>query len=109
MNKKGIEALKEYRNKILTGEIVPRKRLSGSGTAVKEECRECYGSRWKSCQSMICKLNDKTIPVRRRIRAHCLDCVGTSYEVEKCTGKLLSGKRLCFLHLYRFRKEKIEK
>ena len=100
------EALKEYQEKVKRGEIVPRKRLSGSGTAVKEECRLCYGSRWKSCQNMICKLNDKTIPVRRRIRSHCIDCVGTFKEVEKCTGKLLFEKRLCFLHSFRFRKEK---
>ena len=93
----------------MRGEIVPRKRLTGSGNATKEECRWFYGSRWKSCQSMICKLNDKTIPVRRRIRAHCIDCVGTSNEVKKCTGKLLFEKRLCFLHPFRFRKEKIEK
>ena len=88
---------------------MPKKRLVGSGNAVKNECRECFGSRWKSCLSMICKLNDKTISVRKRIRLHCLDCVGTSYEIEKCTGRLLFGKRLCFLHPYRFRKEKIEK
>lgn len=108
MNKRGMEALAEYRKKILSGEILPKKRLVGSGNAVKNECRECFGSRWKSCLSMICKLNDKTISVRKRIRLHCLDCAGTSYEVEKCTGKLLSKKGLCFLHPYRFRKEKIE-
>ncbi|GAN34908.1 pseudouridylate synthases 23S rRNA-specific [Candidatus Brocadia sinica JPN1] len=54
------------------------------------------------CESEICKLKDKSLSFLKRIKAHCLDCVGTRQEVKSCTGKLLFEDRLCYLHPYRF-------
>lgn len=70
--------------------------------AIKLECRWCMGiARSFSCDSQICKLNDKSLSPLKRIKAHCLDCVETRQEVKECIGKLLFEDRLCYLHPYR--------
>lgn len=70
--------------------------------AIKLECRWCMGSvKSFTCDSQICKLNNKSLTPLKRIKAHCLDCVETRQEVKNCTGKLLFEDRLCFLHPYR--------
>ncbi|MDN3514970.1 MAG: hypothetical protein NG747_11285 [Candidatus Brocadia sp.] len=69
---------------------------------IKLECKWCMGSaRSLSCDSRICKLNNKSLTPLKRIKAHCLDCVKTRQEIKNCTGKLLFEDRLCYLHPYR--------
>jgi hypothetical protein len=74
--------------------------------AIKLECKWCRGfegiRKAATCDSDICKLNDKALSPLKRIKLHCLDCVETRQEVKNCTGKLLSEERLCYLHPYRF-------
>lgn len=74
--------------------------------AIKLECKWCSGlagvRKAVTCDSDICKLNNKSLSPLKRIKAHCLDCVETRQEVKSCTGKLLSEDSLCYLHPYRF-------
>ena len=76
--------------------------------AIKLECKWCSGyegiRKAVTCDSDICKLNNKSLSPLKRIKAHCLDCVETRQEVKNCIGKLLSEDRLCYLHPYRFGK-----
>lgn len=71
--------------------------------AIRLECKWCMGmAKAAKCESEVCKLKDKSLSSLKRIKLHCLDCVGTKKEVKECTGKLLSEDRLCYLHPYRF-------
>ncbi len=69
--------------------------------AIKEECKFCMGDVKKQCESTVCKLNDKSLSRLKRIKLHCIDCVGKKSEVNNCTGKLLNENRICYLHQYR--------
>lgn len=69
--------------------------------AIKLECRWCSTCKTVDCISKVCKLKDVSLSPLKRIRAHCLDCVETKQEVKACTGELLSGDSLCYLHPYR--------
>lgn len=70
--------------------------------AIKEQCRYCLPSNWTSCDSMACNLNNKQLSSLKRIRAHCLDCVGTHPEVSSCTGNALyPASHKCSLWVYR--------
>jgi hypothetical protein len=73
--------------------------------AIKLECRWCMGSVKRfTCDSQICKLNNKSLSPLKRIKSHCLDCVESRKEVKDCTGKLLFENRTCYLHPYRLGK-----
>jgi len=88
------------------------KRLTYS-QAIRSECRYCTNTqalpRNFICPSEVCKLKDLSLTPLKRIRAHCLDCVGTSQEVTRCSGiitrcsgmTLKPKKHLCPLHPYR--------
>jgi hypothetical protein len=71
--------------------------------AIKAECRFCMNSEvLRECKSVDCKLNNKTLPALKRIKAHCISCVPEQsiYGVKECKGKLLNGT-ICPLHSYR--------
>lgn len=77
--------------------------ITSPSKAIKQECYWCLGEvRGRTCQSKICKLNDKSLSKLKRIKAHCMDCVETKQEVKDCTGRLLHETRLYYLHPYRF-------
>jgi len=74
--------------------------------AIKSECRYCMNTRGLEkgfvCNNKSCKLRDLSLTPLKRIRKHCLDCVGTPSEVRKCTGMVLKPtKHLCPFHPYR--------
>lgn len=70
--------------------------------AIRLECKWCMGMvKSFTCDSKVCKLNDKSLSPLKRIKLHCLDCTESRQEVKDCTGKLFSEVRLCYLHPYR--------
>lgn len=76
--------------------------LATPAKAIRMECKECLGGRnGRTCESKVCKLNDKSLSKLKQIKVHCMDCVETRQEVKDCTGKLLGENRLCYLHPYR--------
>ena len=83
------------------------KRLTPA-QAIKQECRHCMNSSvYKGCTSGTCKLNDKTIPHTRRIKAHCLTCIPEQsiHGLKKCAASVISPElHLCPLHPYRLGK-----
>ena len=76
--------------------------------AIKSECRYCKNGLRYTCTSTICKLNVIAFPDLtpiKRIRKHCLDCVGSSDEVKRCAGIVLVPERhTCSLYEFRFGK-----
>ena len=82
-----------------------RGEIMTPSKAIKLECRWCMGSvKSSTCDSQICKLNNKSLTPLKRIKSHCLDCVESRKEIKDCTGKLLFEDRLCYLHPYRLGK-----
>jgi hypothetical protein len=83
------------------------KRLTPA-QAIKQECRFCTNSPvFHGCNSSTCKLNDKSIPHSRRIKAHCLTCAPEQsiHGVKKCSGKVIAPEdHICPLHPYRLGK-----
>lgn len=83
--------------------------------SIRKECLYCMGGSSKlvaDCETITCVLRmyrtgriepgaDRRL--LRVIRSFCLQCVGTSDEVRKCTGKMIDGT-VCNLHSYRIGK-----
>ena len=80
--------------------------------SIRKECLYCMGGSPQlvgECESMTCVLwpyrTGRISPgadrrLLRLIRSFCLQCVGSSDEVKKCTGKMLDGT-VCDFHPYR--------
>jgi hypothetical protein len=80
--------------------------------SIRKECLYCMGDSPKlvgECETITCVLwsyrTGRIAPGADRrllkvIRSFCKRCVGTSLEVQKCTGKMLDGTT-CYLHPYR--------
>jgi len=71
--------------------------------AILIQCRDCMNTTaFRGCDSVICKLNDDKLSNLKRIKAHCMTCIGApnAYAVRQCDGKLMSGD-ICSLHPYR--------
>lgn len=58
--------------------------------SIEAECRYCKNGQRFDCESAACKLNDKTLSALRRIKAHCIDCLGSRFEVVSCPGGVLN-------------------
>lgn len=72
--------------------------------AIEAECRFCKNGQRLVCESNACKLDDKRLSPLKRIKAHCLDCVGmgSRAEVVSCRGDVLNPKpHKCTLWEYR--------
>ncbi len=72
--------------------------------SIKEECKYCKNGNSFSCNSAICSLNKKKLTPLKRIKSHCINCVGTRQEVIKCRGKVLYSNnkyKKCSLWKYR--------
>jgi len=70
--------------------------------AIETECRYCKNGLRFDCESSTCKLNDRQLSPLRRIKAHCLDCVGSRAEVVSCQGNILNpSPHKCTLWNYR--------
>ena len=84
--------------------VEPKKRFAPKG-AITKECSYCKNGAYFTCESRACKLNDPGLGALKKIRGHCLTCVGTSDEVKKCTGKVLSPEpHVCYLREFCFGK-----
>lgn len=76
--------------------ITPKK-------AILLQCRYCLNTTvFRGCDSVTCKLNDDTLSNLKRIKAHCMDCLGApnSFAVRQCDGKFMSGD-ICSVHPFR--------
>lgn len=70
--------------------------------AIEAECRSCKNGQRFDCESSTCKLDDRRLPTLKRIKAHCLDCVGGRAEVLSCMGNILNPTpHKCALWAYR--------
>lgn len=71
--------------------------------AILIQCRYCLNTQvFNGCDSTVCNLNSRTLSNLKKIKAHCLDCIGatSAQTVRKCGGNLLNGKT-CSLHPFR--------
>lgn len=80
--------------------------------SIRKECLNCMGGTSKlvvECETITCVLwscrtgriaESADRRLLRVIRQFCLQCVGSSDEVRKCTGKMLDGI-VCSFHQYR--------
>ncbi len=73
-----------------------KKRRLTPSEAIRKECRWCKnGSRFE-CESKLCKLNPDVTPTLtplKRIKTHCIDCVGSESELKNCGGDKSSESR----------------
>lgn len=75
--------------------MTPRK-------AMETECRFCKNGQRFDCESNACELNNLALSSLRRIRAHCLTCIGSSPQVAGCRGDILyPSPHKCSLWEYR--------
>lgn len=58
--------------------------------SIEAQCRFCKSGQRFTCESSTCKLNDRRLSPLKRIKAHCLDCVGSRTEVLSCKGEICS-------------------
>lgn len=71
--------------------------------AIKDECRFCKNGNRFDCESEVCNLNGKTLSALKRIRAHCLTCVGVPSAAKDCSGDVVyPDPHKCHLWAYRF-------
>jgi len=81
---------------------------------INAECKQCNGITRKhpdfNCMSN-CQLNNMNLTPLKRIKAHCLECVGDENkynDVRECNGRVIcsdTGKFIqCPLHFYRMGK-----
>jgi len=71
--------------------------------SIKIQCRYCKNGQQFDCGSIFCKLNDRDLSSLKKIRVHCLDCVGSSPQVKECMGEVLApAPHKCSLWDYRF-------
>jgi len=73
--------------------------------SIKKQCRYCMNVKNLPngfvCRAE-CNLNDLSLTPLKRIRKHCLECLGSSPEVKKCDGIILKPKKhICSLHKFR--------
>ena len=70
--------------------------------SIEVQCRYCKSGQRFDCESTSCRLNDRGLTSLKRIRAHCLDCVGSSPQVAGCRGEVLNpAPHKCSLWDYR--------
>ncbi len=75
--------------------------------AIRQECKYCSNGQRMNCNTTVCKLSKSVMTASplKRIRAHCLDCVGGKKAVKECDGKVLNpDPHIC--PLYKFRNGK---
>ncbi len=75
--------------------------------AIKQECKYCSNGQRINCNTTVCKLSKSVMTASplKRIKAHCLDCVGGKKGVKECDGKVLNpDPHIC--PLYKFRNGK---
>jgi hypothetical protein len=76
--------------------------------AIRKECRFCNTQAQTECVTKVCNLHPEVWTGKRskvrQIRAHCLECAGSTDQVKSCDGKLLrknDNENICYLHPYR--------
>ncbi len=96
--------IKEF-SKVYGKEIIYKEHNNLTpAQAIKQECKHCSNGHRINCNTTICKLNKSVMTATplKRIKAHCLDCVGSIKAVKECDGKVLNPEpHIC--HLWKFR------
>ncbi len=74
--------------------------------SIKLECRYCKQSKhYNNCDNKICSLNNKSSSTLKRMKRHCIDCIGSVVAVKNCSGIVLNNKdKKCYLWNYRLSK-----
>ena len=93
--------------------------MISAAKAISGECRYCQPGKSMTpakCSSRVCQLNPGVWTGARsklqQIKAHCLECAGTTQAVKDCEGVLLRDNgngKVCWLHPFRLGKNPARK